>query len=320
MRLYSNTHSKMRATITRKRPRIATKEENADEYVNADGRYAYQKRTDYAVTLLNPFKMMQVRIPDLSCFPTGVYTQERNFIWPVSSAGAANNNQILVVYFGAGNSFYNFYQGDANNPSFGQMTNGTWAPGILDGGIETRYVSSRLVSAGVRIKFTGNDNNNQGTLSVVPAPRSLVTAPAAALSNNIWNTANMGALNQVPGALLAPITSGAVYRYQPQDATAFQMNDCYSLSTQLDDVPCYAAVIIATSGLSATSSFIVEIAATWEGICANTNNGTDAAKGPADPVAQAFGMDQAGRAANVFTVESERMNIDAPIRQVLRGY
>jgi len=310
----------MRATITRKRPRVATKEENVDEYLNDDGKYAPQKRTDYALTLLNPFKLMTVRIPDLSCFPTGVYTQQRNFNWVVSSVAAATNNQILVVYFGSGNTFTQYYQGDANQPAFGQMTSTTWAPGILDPGLDTRYYSSRLVSAGVRVKYSGNDNANQGTFTTVPVPRSLLPTPATDLTNQLWDTGSMSALQSVPGGMLAPVTSGAIWRYQPQDATAFQMNPTFTTAAQLDDYGCYGAVIIAASGVAANSTFIVELAATWEGICVGINNGTDSAKGPADPVAQAYGMDIAGRSANVFTVDAEARNIEGPIRQVLKGY
>jgi len=310
----------MRATITRKRPRIATKEENADEYLNTDTRYAYQARTDYAVALLNPFKLMSVRIPDLSCYPTAVYTHQRNFNWVVTPAANTTNNQILVVYFGGGgNTFYQFYQGDANNPSFGSLTNNTWEPSILDTSLNQRFRTSRLVTAGVRMKFSGNDSNNQGTVTIVPVPAGVAT-PSQNLDTTLWRTGNMGELNQIPGALLAPITSGCVYRYQPQDADSFKMVTTHATAATVLTSNPFGAVIIATSGIAANSTFIVEIAASYEAIQSDINTGIDAAKGPADPVAQAFGMDIAGRSSNVFTVESERMNIEAPIRQVLKGY
>jgi len=310
----------MKATISRKRPRLATKEENADEYLNTDTRYAYQARTDYAIALLNPFKLMTVRIPDLSCYPTAVYTQQRNFNWVITPVGNTTNNQVLVVYFGGnGNTFYQFYQGDGNNPSFGNATNNTWEPSILDTSLNFRCRSSRLVSAGVRIKFSGNDSNNQGTMSIAPVPAALAK-PTQDLGDNMWKTADMGALNQVPGALLAPITSGGVYRYQPQDADSFRMVTTSSTAGTLLTSDPFGAVIIALSGVASNSTFIVEIAATYEGIQADINTGIDSAKGPADPVAQAFGMDIAGRSSNVFTVDTERMNIEAPIRQVLKGY
>lgn len=281
--------------------------------------YAPQGRSDYALTLLNPWKKMQTRIPDLSSFPTATFSIESKFPWTVQGGTTpATNNQVLLITMNS-QPVIEYVVGDGGAAQGAPST--VNAAAVADASIQTRYKSARLVSAGVRIRFAGNDTNTVGQIYAMAVPfdraGSSLTHTAGAtldLSSNLI-------IGQQPGIQISPLVEGVEVRYQPQEANNFNF---YNVSNTVGGYVGSAAfgqfMVFATAfNNTVQPQFTVELTANYEALPIANNIGLEAMKGPNDPVAQAHGMEVVGRAANVFTATpaSEAINIVAPIRSLM---
>lgn len=300
--------------IVRKRPRTQHLQSNVDEYLNDEAAPNRQGRLDYAMTLINPFKNMGARIPDLSCFPTVTIQQTQNFSWSPTGNLAANQQGLFINF--ASQPSWSFINGDAV-ATYGLTKDGLASTGVKfsDPALLAKVSQVRLVSAGVRISWAGNEANNQGQIIAVPLPRTL------SYQRTDWKTTfatDNEALNDMPGAYMGPMSAGLVYRYQPQDSLNFQMVDTMQTSPTLWGQVGFGGVYIQTSGAGAGPVFLVEIVGNYEGIPAS-NSSLVRATSPADPVSQAFGMSTASSLSNVFSRTNEKQQIEAPVRKILQS-
>jgi len=217
----------------------------------------------YAQTLLDPFNYRGCRIPDLACYPTGVFTQEEEFTWTVSTAPydpvtPANNtnNRVLIVRIAAENgSNYNFAGVEVTPPTTGGVTYTTGTtPQLVGTNPASRYSSQRVVSGGIQVKFAGNDATSQGVIRGCVLTKndiiqvnsghfeqfrmaSSVTSPnpgAVTQFNDIANVSNnpvaFGTLailndyiNDQRVSYQGPMKYGIGMRYKPVDPLSFTM-------------------------------------------------------------------------------------------------
>lgn len=284
--------------------------------------YAPQGRSDYALTLLNPWKKMQTRIPDLSSFPTATFSIESKFPWTVQSgATLATNNQILLITL-ASQPVIEYFGGSGAGANQGVVSTVT-APAVVDTSITTRYKTARLVSAGVRIRFAGNDTNTVGQIYAMAVPADRNQSGVAHTAGSTLDLSADTVISAQPGIQISPLVEGVELRYQPQEANNFNFWSVNNSAFAYNAVFAFGSFMIYATQFSnaAQPQFTVELTANYEALPIANNIGLEAMKGPNDPVAQAHGMEVVGRAANVFTATpaSEAINIVAPIRSLMSG-
>jgi len=200
----------------------------------------------YLQTLLDPFNVLGVKIPDMNSHPSGSFQilDRREIV--------INANGVACICYGAYGASGSSGQGGSLVPvrvagtgsvpyAIG-MTNGALASSVdlLLGGspiyltnwtsvsdpIVQTYVKARLVSAGTCFQYLGAPLNAKGKASLGFAPRNQ-------LRSNISSGLTVDMLLKLPGSKTVPVNtlSGGVVLYQPQDGVSLEYVDTNSVST-----------------------------------------------------------------------------------------
>lgn len=218
------------------------------------GLLKYQSPSSYAQSLIDPFRYQDVRIPDLATHPTGVYTVSADIPWSYLAPGG-------TVLSTAGNSFIVAL---GAIPFFQSILSGTAAgSGRVKGTdlaqtVRPNFSQSRLVSAGLIMRYNGNDANSTGNITCAvlsaldvvggqisygtdvsdsPISASAVSPFVAGTNaNNFWTTQVGGgtALGKVRNSYFGPVVDGCRMTYRPLDSDDFGMrtNDCLATFDQ----------------------------------------------------------------------------------------
>lgn len=218
----------------------------------------HQSRTAYAETLINPEMQLEVRIPDMSCYPTACFTAEKHISYPVIKYNDTTDNCILVVPL-QGNPGIEYFQGYYSNQSGGTGTPGNKSTGNSNpasnfnpvlSSISTKFMSARLVSAILKVTWAGNDSQTSGHIYGAHVVSTNTMTGATQLNgtdvyrNSTWNGTlgatlanpplyDKAAWARLPDFHSGPMSKGVCLRYKPVDASAFSMDTVFS-DTQLD--------------------------------------------------------------------------------------
>lgn len=285
-----------------------------DAYL-ALSKVAPQARTDYARSLLNPFLRLPVRIPDLCSYPTAVVTQESHVTWtPNNHTSNTNTNMFLIMITSSfqANAWYSTAQGMDFPGQYGWLTNGATP---LEVGVTkiASYKQARVVSAGFRVTFAGNDSNSQGTLRACTYAGG-INLTGAGVGTDIGSAT---VLQQQQDFTQVPLTKGLIGRYAPRDSDDFVMREIKAgmsgTLTNYTDPWCF---VIEATGNAANVPLHVDIVVNWEALLGPDGVTQDAAKGPCDPQAAGFGMEVCGALPGIFPGDDDsvREHITYPMK------
>lgn len=222
----------------------------------------------YAASLIDPWIYQDVRIPDLACYPTVTYTAQTEFLWqPVNSSGATDS-KVLIVDLNA-------------NPQW-QLANGLGgaspgtrisSPGPIITNASTRFSSGRVVSAGIRVKFAGNDANSQGQINVVSYTSTLGSYGAGgAILNNGTVAAAVNTPTTQRQFYSGPLRDGCMATYRPLDSASFEMTDVNTTAGSVDQ----GQFVVSIFGQSTPPpAFTVEITVNLEGTIVDNTLGLE---------------------------------------------
>jgi hypothetical protein len=234
---------------------------------------------NYVKSVLNP-STLGARLPDEFAGPTSVFQLEQEYV--VSAAGT---NVLMAlelgtlphfwVYSGASATLVKSGNFSAAPSSFGGVDTGfpAYVGTANDLNILTHlYKACRLVSAGIKIQFSGTDANNQGILSLAYMNREwfenkeeLFSFDSGATTNvhvrtsylsphtdnssdkqNYWSLTsantyeNLGTkLRALPVNAFGPAKDGAMGRYVPLDQKDLQYRELIS-NAVVDGQTCYS--------------------------------------------------------------------------------
>lgn len=311
----------------------------SDKYVLRQG------RTDYALSLIDPFKRIPVRIPDLACYETVTFTNEYHGQWKVSPTSAATDtgNNILLVGLHPGGWMDTIAGNGAGTNAANPRIH--WQPGSSN--TAGRYKAARLVSAAIKITYSDSDTSTAGEIiaNFIPSDYAVIfkpdgsavipwngTAPAGGLNTSGLPSTSNYDLTGDPGlggsklkALCGnyyegPLRNGCYVRYKPQDSDSFDMT-FVPRASQSDNIAnkfgCFLieALPAITSG---TVSFQVDFVANYEGILLNNDLGIIAGVSMSDPGALAHGINAAAKASSAFGANggSIAVNVDQILKSV----
>lgn len=307
----------------------------SDKYVIRQG------RTDYAMTLIDPFKRIPVRIPDLASYETVTFTNELHGQWKVSptSETTAVGNQILVVNLSPG-GWVSTYSGGTGTNTTGAGS-APFTQQIGGSNTQTRYKAARLVSAAVKITYSDNDTNTAGEIlgAFIPADYGCLSRNDTGLYN--WtggagldangypvganydlstDVSNGGAKlkSLVANYYEGPLRSGVMIRYKPQDALSFNMDTIKANTGTTVYTQTFGVFVIECLPVTATTMMQVDIVCNYEGVLKNNDLGLLTGVSESDPGALAHGINAAGKSATAFasTGGSLALNVDSVIKSV----
>lgn len=292
---------------------------------------AHQKRTDYAVTLIDPFLRVNARIPDLSCYPTATYrTEYHQVVSIVNSANSNENTKMLVVDLHPDSYIY-FYQGEGAGPAGtpGSLRN-TSSSTQISSSVSSKYKAARLVSAMMKVSYAGNDTTTEGAISGAYFPSDWQiqggypfdnTGPSTTRNPDICYAASkwLGCSDYYTG----PMKNGVVLRMKPQDIDAFNMRqisvqDPLTTPHTTKGSPFGAFIVYVDPTTTTAIKFQVDIVLNWEGIVLNNDAGVPIGISGADPGALAHGINAAGASATAFSATSASWakHVDQVLRSV----
>lgn len=317
-----------------------------NDVLSHKSKLAPQRRTAYAETLINPFKEMPVRIPDLSSYPTATFSQELHYTWTVNTLTTNANNQLLVIQMGQDMIYYHC-QGSLSAVVKGAKTGaaaiadfGNAPVAIGDTDLDSRWLKYRVVSAAAQVKFADNDTNTKGLISGIFIPGDMINTAVQNTGvqqgqfniswggsgstgnfDSLYNLTSMDKINKYAGACTAPLVDGMTVRYAPCDGSSFEM------------VPVTDATVALVAGARGQQNFgslvfcveghsdvvlQVTVSINCEGIPKSDVIGIETAKGPSDPSAAGHGMEVAGGLATAFPADPKSVasNITTPLRLV----
>lgn len=305
----------MKGTLTRSTyPTDYKKREYLREALESKLHIAYQKRTDYAKTLLDPWSKMQVRTPDLSSYPTLTWSQEANFVWTVNTSSINGTNSEILVVALAGTTYNNCLRYYCAG---GSVTAGSWghySNGLTEVGPNKEATSklARTVSAGVRVSFAGNDSNCSGTLKAytIPYARTITS------TNTLADWVAQETTENLPDFIQVPLTKGVNVRFSPRSSLDFNMVGTKKAETwnMASDCLFQYLMVIEASGVADNTPLMVNIVCNQEGLSA-VSGVAEAQRGPSDPQAAGFGMEIGGGMPQCFPGDdlSVKQNISSPI-------
>lgn len=280
-----------------------------------------QGRQDYAMTLIDPWAKLDCRIPDLACFPTATYTVEHNFEWNVAATNVATTNTQLLRVFMHGSAYYGFY--NAFNITTGapvassQQQLPAFNTGTIPNGISSLYKSARVVSAGIKVSWAGNDSVTTGTIysCYVPSDQGYTSG------QNQVGFATPSAWTGQQEMYMGPMRLGAMCRYKPQDSASFDMLGTGAIPfADTTYIPGFGSFYIGVNAPLDTAGlkFNVNLVINYEALVVGSNLGIDTGVSDADPAALAHGLNIAGRSLSAFgaSASSEENNVRAPARLV----
>lgn len=267
---------------------------------------AAQTQGAYAGTLIDPWHVRDVRIPDLASYPTSTLTVETEFLWTPNTSNSSSNTEALYVYVSP-NPGYIYAQGlDGTTP--GQLTASSTVTNLGGTTITDNFTECRVVSMGVLLKFAGNDSNSQGVLNLVSAP----SQPGSSVTGN-YNLVNGGeyragvsAPTQERVFYTGPLREGGIITYRPYDSTSFQMS---VPSTTIGNNQCYGQFAISLQGINTTTppTMTVHIVCNLEGIQKSNTKGYGAGAIVMDGAALEHGLSTGGQISPVLPADEATM-------------
>lgn len=297
----------------RKLPQTYKKAEYYRDAYFSVRKIAPQARTDYARSLLNPFLRLPARIPDLSSYPTAIYTQESHIAWFPNNAGGTSNNNIFAIIIAStnqANPMYAVANGENAIGTYGQITN---AVSLKDVGFDksASYEYARVVSAAAKVTYAGTDAQNNGTIRgcTIAWPRAL----AGTFVGSVFGTVE--AFQQQQDFVQLPITNGIIARYAPRDAEDFQMREVLNLgTTTITNYLRPFMFIFECVNNAANVPLHVDITVNFEALAGVNGTIPESARGPCDAQATGLGMEMVGSLPNVFSGSDDSVNkyIDIP--------
>jgi len=229
------------------------------------GNLQQQPRGLYAASLLDPWNHKNVKIPDLSCYPTTTFTATTEFLWkPVYDSTGATSTTALYFDITATGAQWQYAKGYESNSNGGNRT-GAVSKLISTAG-RALYRASRPVSAGIRIRFAGNDTNSEGQISMVAEP-GFYGGTSDGNAASTWFNAIMNP-QQTKSYYIGPQKEGASAIYKPLDSQAFAM-----YLTDLGTT--YGTFIVGLSGNETPGPFTVELIVNYEGTLLDTTTGLE---------------------------------------------
>lgn len=275
------------------------------------GKKALVGMNPYAATLLDPFSVRGVRVPDNVEYPSVPFSLTQR------STLAVNSNAFAMITFGVfgnngtpnlnarlvptpsntANSSYTLGStsggGASVNDVFGGVmgANGPnplrWAQwSALASPVPNLYNKVRLVSFGATVQYIGSLLNSQGKITLVAVPRNffanrLASAPLT-----------LDQLLAAPGAMVVsvPLKGAGTVLYKPQDNISLEYTSLAfnqdALSNNENGLG--AELYICIDGAVANQSFLVTFTGNYEGIPATgtfMSSMLDATPSKADPIA-----------------------------------
>jgi len=260
---------------------------------------AYQKKGAYAGTLIDPFHVSDVRIPDLACYPTGTFVVETEFLW-APTVGTTSDSTALTIYWSA-NPAYIFTQGNSGVAP-GTATNAATNQ-FLASTVTSNFSMTRMVSGGVLVKFAGNDTNTAGMITAVqnssqPSGAGLVVSDNAFFANSV--TTAQATKQSVFYA--GPSREGCIATYRPLDSSSFGMA---LPSASAGSNKCYGVTTIALHGVVAGTQFTVQIVANLEGIVKDNTTSFEQGQVCMDSDAFEHGLQAASQVSGVLPGDNE---------------
>lgn len=317
------------------------------------GLLKYQSPSSYAQSLLDPFKYQDVRIPDLSTHPTGVFsvTKDLTFTYNAATSSSDGGSAWLI-----GLGSVPFYQ------TVVPAANGNRIQGVdLAGKCRTNFSQARLVSAGVVMRYNGNDSNCSGNITcavlsaldpvggktaidgsgvVASTPIHASASTFVAGSNKaseFWEKVGDGSsLAAVRNSYFGPVVDGCRMTYRPLDSDDFGLNATWSHLASFSDVVPYLAnsfsdgvleqagstspvphyFLCRVSGVSSgTPTFNISVTLNYEGIPVDDTVGVPLSGVYCNPSSQAYGLNMAANARQCTSATTyEISKVDKMVR------
>jgi len=260
---------------------------------------AYQKKGAYAGTLIDPFHVQDVRIPDLACYPTGTFQVETEFLW-APTVGTNNDSTAITIYW-SGNPSWVYTQGNSGLAP-GSVTNAQ-TNNYLSTTTPTNFSAVRLVSAGVLVKFAGNDTNTAGMITAVQNAGQH-SGPVLQYPDNVFfaNAVVTAQATKRSVFYAGPSREGCIATYRPLDSTSFSMS---LVSNTVGSNRCYGVTTIALHGITAGAQFTVQLVANLEGLVSDNTTGFEQGQVCMDSAAFEHGLQAASQVSGVLPGDNE---------------
>lgn len=253
-----------------------------------------QPKGDYARTLIDPFGVSGVRIPDLSCYPTATYRCEKQLSWVPQYSTTTDSSTAMVIDLCPEPQYQLLNGPESTIPGVRRAANPpqTAVPnyiGDLSTGLQTRFDRARLVSAAVIVRYSGNDTECQGSIAIVNECGSVLDA-----NLNIANNVTAGTVSdptQQKVFYKGPLKNGAIAVYRPLDSAAFAMK-------KTDSTTCFGQFVISITGTAKTAANLtpqldVHIVANYEAVVKDNTQGIDEEAFAMDTEATEYGLSAA---------------------------
>lgn len=248
-----------------------------------------KKFNPWLMAISDPFNIRGVRIPDMVTTPSGTFT-----IWDHRQI-ASNANGCCAVAYGIS------HPGEYPSPPRGSLIPVAWFDGLgnndvgmvgdsatcgsgnlfgitddipssirlpkwSDNGVQGLFDNVRLVSFGVRIVFTGNYINAQGTITIVSANRNWLRNTAPLTTGGV----SVELLQTHPDVqiLSVPKDFGGCCIYKPLDNESLEYLSSARFLTDPEDIPDSAKggeIYIAITGAVPDQAFQVDAVWNFEG-------------------------------------------------------
>jgi len=284
---------------------------------------ARQKRTDYALSLINPEAKLNVRIPDMACYPTVAYTTELHQPITINNGTSTDNNQMLHVVL-HGLPYIRSFQGQNGSVPGGLSTGATAQNGYVGtiASIGANYKATRVVSAMAKLTFAGDDTKTQGSIFGTFLPHDWAIKTGVKYSSTVGDNPDIGYstdkwMGDIPDYYQGPLKQGVITRYKPVDGHAWDMTPIDASDTSLQ----YGTFLflINPEATITTTTFMLDIVVNYEGIVKHNDTGLIPAVSGADPGALAHGINSASKTAIAFpsTNAGWMKNVDLPLRSVV---
>jgi len=187
-----------------------------------------QQPTDYPKALLAPHIYKNIKIPDLTCYPSTTFTEEEHLSWlPGPLTGGESMYIGLTPGVWVTTIHPTVLAASGISPaipvagSYGSQQN------IIAQKLHTRYKAARLVSAMASITYIGNGDSNQGlvTCSYVPFGKAAAFTSTALVpgTSPVWNGEfDRVLIKDYVDSYQGPLKNGAVVFYKPVDSNSFR--------------------------------------------------------------------------------------------------
>lgn len=203
------------------------------------GTTSTQKPGTYALAVIDPEKANPCIIPDISSYPTSVYSIRQSITVPTLASGIGGFYTELK-----GRPTYATEIAPSTDAAFTFLSadfSGTAA-------IVNQYDRHRVVGASIRVEHPGNDANNQGLLVGVSLTRFDLSL------GSLVNMQNSRSSNTVVAK------DGIYVTYRPVDSS------CYDMFLTTDTTNGYGMLQVHWTGAAASQNMVVHVTIHYEGI------------------------------------------------------